>query len=422
MSGTDLASKRSCAERLRETNFSNLPFLCRGNWFPLVVVKNQRSTAASLVGRPGPELLEQQLGRSCGGAQSRVHHAAQRINEHGKATGNSVQGDTDTPDTQGAAAGKVAGSYPNQEGARQLRHVWVPNPWLGALHARVLFFREPHSPAPRRPDFVHHRRPSPAISSSSPSPTPFKPPRPAHSQTAFQSSRTTRHHVDLRADVSLLRPLSPSPFPLFFSSPRLPRHPWFTPPFGPTETDTATALSPSSPMASRYAFSGDQFPRRVVLISPAAWAGWQHHCPLRDPRVSKNKLENAALALLTPHRSFKLVALKLVTPGKAHLEQHCAWHPSSPEDGEPRMLTAPQTLTSRRSPSSPTSSTVRPLPLTQSFSVLLTLSTDMNSGPIVAMVWEGLDAVKTGRGKDPPVSFHTFLLPPTPSSLPSDAS
>lgn len=24
---------------------------------------------------------------------------------------------------------------------------------------------------------------------------------------------------------------------------------------------------------------------------------------------------------------------------------------------------------------------------------------DMNSGPIVAMIWEGRDAVKTGRGK-----------------------
>jgi nucleoside diphosphate kinase len=39
---------------------------------------------------------------------------------------------------------------------------------------------------------------------------------------------------------------------------------------------------------------------------------------------------------------------------------------------------------------------------------MLTLSIDMNSGPIVAMVWEGLDAVKTGRGMDPP------LLPQPP--------
>jgi len=46
----------------------------------------------------------------------------------------------------------------------------------------------------------------------------------------------------------------------------------------------------------------------------------------------------------------------------------------------------------------------------------------MNSGPIVAMVWEGLDAVKTGRGMDPlstkPLSpQHKQLTSPPPAML-----
>ncbi|PTB69515.1 NDK-domain-containing protein, partial [Trichoderma citrinoviride] len=54
-------------------------------------------------------------------------------------------------------------------------------------------------------------------------------------------------------------------------------------------------------------------------------------------------------------RGFKLVAIKLTTPGKDHLEAHCSsLHPAS------------------------------------SFGY-------MNSGPICAMIWEGRDAVKTGR-------------------------
>ncbi|KAL2197468.1 nucleoside diphosphate kinase [Corynascus similis CBS 632.67] len=58
-------------------------------------------------------------------------------------------------------------------------------------------------------------------------------------------------------------------------------------------------------------------------------------------------------------RGFKLVALKLVTPGKEHLEKHYADLSSKP--------------------------------------FFAGLVEYMNSGPIVAMVWEGLDAVKTGR-------------------------
>ncbi|KAI0002295.1 nucleoside diphosphate kinase [Xylariaceae sp. FL0662B] len=59
------------------------------------------------------------------------------------------------------------------------------------------------------------------------------------------------------------------------------------------------------------------------------------------------------------NRGYKLVALKLVTPGKAHLEQHYADLKDKP--------------------------------------FFPGLVEYMNSGPIAAMVWEGRDAVKTGR-------------------------
>ncbi|KAI0143723.1 nucleoside diphosphate kinase [Xylariaceae sp. FL1272] len=58
-------------------------------------------------------------------------------------------------------------------------------------------------------------------------------------------------------------------------------------------------------------------------------------------------------------RGYKLVAIKLVTPGKAHLEEHYADLKDKPFFGG--------------------------------------LVEYMNSGPICAMVWEGRDAVKTGR-------------------------
>ncbi|KAI1397834.1 nucleoside diphosphate kinase [Hypoxylon fuscum] len=58
-------------------------------------------------------------------------------------------------------------------------------------------------------------------------------------------------------------------------------------------------------------------------------------------------------------RGFKLAAIKLVAPGKAHLEQHYADLKDKPF-----------------------------------FPGLIEY---MNSGPICAMIWEGVDAVKTGR-------------------------
>ncbi|KAI3321763.1 nucleoside diphosphate kinase [Xylariaceae sp. AK1471] len=59
------------------------------------------------------------------------------------------------------------------------------------------------------------------------------------------------------------------------------------------------------------------------------------------------------------NRGYKLVAIKLTTPGKAHLEQHYADLKDKP--------------------------------------FFAGLVEYMNSGPICAMVWEGRDAVKTGR-------------------------
>lgn len=59
------------------------------------------------------------------------------------------------------------------------------------------------------------------------------------------------------------------------------------------------------------------------------------------------------------NRGFKLVAMKLTQPGQAHLEKHYADLSSKPF-----------------------------------FAGLIKY---MNSGPICAMVWEGKDAVKTGR-------------------------
>ncbi|KAH8833607.1 nucleoside diphosphate kinase [Flagelloscypha sp. PMI_526] len=58
-------------------------------------------------------------------------------------------------------------------------------------------------------------------------------------------------------------------------------------------------------------------------------------------------------------RGYKLIALKMVTPTKAHLEKHYA------------------DLSSK--------------------SFFPGLIAYMNSGPVVAMVWQGTDAVKTGR-------------------------
>jgi nucleoside-diphosphate kinase len=59
------------------------------------------------------------------------------------------------------------------------------------------------------------------------------------------------------------------------------------------------------------------------------------------------------------NRGYKLVAIKLVSPGKAHLEQHYSDLKDKP--------------------------------------FFAGLVEYMNSGPICAMVWEGRDAVKTGR-------------------------
>jgi hypothetical protein len=65
-----------------------------------------------------------------------------------------------------------------------------------------------------------------------------------------------------------------------------------------------------------------------------------------------------------PARSFKLVAIKLVAPGKEHLETHCSSTPSPPLSIVAYYLdwisdTNMQMPTSRTSPSSPASLSVR---------------------------------------------------------------
>ncbi|POR33728.1 Nucleoside diphosphate kinase [Tolypocladium paradoxum] len=77
------------------------------------------------------------------------------------------------------------------------------------------------------------------------------------------------------------------------------------------------------------------------------------------------------------NRGFKLVALKLVQPSQEHLETHCSFSHPHPEC--PSMLTR---------------IIDEDLKGLKFFPGLIQF---MKSGPICAMVWEGLDAVKTGR-------------------------
>ncbi|KAL2386622.1 nucleoside diphosphate kinase [Blastomyces dermatitidis] len=84
------------------------------------------------------------------------------------------------------------------------------------------------------------------------------------------------------------------------------------------------------------------------------------------------------------NRGYKLAAIKLVTPSKEHLEKH--YEDLSSKPFFKGLVTCSYT----------------PLFLrlkTQYFSPILGADTilDMLSGPICAMVWEGRDAVKTGR-------------------------
>ncbi|KAK3359350.1 nucleoside diphosphate kinase [Lasiosphaeria hispida] len=85
------------------------------------------------------------------------------------------------------------------------------------------------------------------------------------------------------------------------------------------------------------------------------------------------------------NRGFKLVAIKLVTPSKEHLEKHYADLSSKPFF--PKLITCK-----------------------------LTAPFNMLSGPIVATVWEGLDAVKTGRS----IVGATNPLASTPGTIRGD--
>jgi len=103
------------------------------------------------------------------------------------------------------------------------------------------------------------------------------------------------------------------------------------------------------------------------------------------------------------NRGFKLAAIKLVTPSKEHLEKH--YEDLSDKPFFPGLIAC----TSSSYPTSPfqTPLTISPPhrfpPYTSPSSICLFLrnslipATDMGSGPVCAMVWEGRDAVKTGR-------------------------
>ena len=89
-------------------------------------------------------------------------------------------------------------------------------------------------------------------------------------------------------------------------------------------------------------------------------------------------------------RGYKLAAMKLCTPSKEHLEKHYEDLSDKPFfKGLVTCMSGRQTIASEVSRH------------------VDTWFLDMLKGPICAMVWEGRDAVKTGRGMSPSVSSHS---------------
>ncbi|CAD0028495.1 unnamed protein product [Aureobasidium pullulans] len=78
------------------------------------------------------------------------------------------------------------------------------------------------------------------------------------------------------------------------------------------------------------------------------------------------------------NKGFKLSAIKMTQPGQEHLEKHYSDLSDKP------FFRGLISLYVNHFPAS-------------SEAAAYNLTTDMNSGPICAMVWEGRDAVKTGR-------------------------
>lgn len=114
-------------------------------------------------------------------------------------------------------------------------------------------------------------------------------------------------------------------------------------------------------MVSRYAIGIQQrFAFGEVAEVLSAWACRRHHLPLREARVSPCSTNCPTdIQYLMYEPRYKLAAIKLCTPSKDHLEKHY-------EDLSEKPF----------------------------FKGLVTY---MLSGPICSMVWEGRDAVKTGR-------------------------
>lgn len=81
--------------------------------------------------------------------------------------------------------------------------------------------------------------------------------------------------------------------------------------------------------------------------------------------------------------SYKLAAIKLVTPSKEHLEKH--YEDLADKPFYKGLVTCMSWI-------------LRQIYVPNLVTRTLTFDIDMLSGPICAMVWEGREAVKTGRG------------------------
>ncbi|KAH9909648.1 nucleoside diphosphate kinase [Xylariomycetidae sp. FL2044] len=129
-----------------------------------------------------------------------------------------------------------------------------------------------------------------------------------------------------------------------------------------------TALFTTSPVVQLHSppeFTLSTPPQQEIPIPEKAVSDPQSTMSSTEQTFIAIKPDGVQRGLVGPiitrfeNRGYKLVAIKLTTPGKAHLEQHYADLKDKP--------------------------------------FFAGLVEYMNSGPICAMVWEGRDAVKTGR-------------------------
>lgn len=55
-----------------------------------------------------------------------------------------------------------------------------------------------------------------------------------------------------------------------------------------------------------------------------AWTHWPHHLSIRDPWVRFQRIASLDIVEAIDENSYKLAAIKLITPSQEHLEKHCA--------------------------------------------------------------------------------------------------